>query len=84
MNLKYSFSILAFSLFFLFPGNPPSEKKGGLALYTVGNLMKEDPKGVLKKVAEIGYEYMEDAGYSEGKFYGIAPRNTKHTSIRLV
>lgn len=53
------------------------ENFGGLALYTVRDNMGEDPKTTLKKVAEAGYAYIEAAGYSEGKFYGMAPEDFK-------
>jgi len=45
----------------------------GLQLYTIRDAMTEDPAGSLKKVAEIGYKYMELAGYADGKFYGYEP-----------
>lgn len=35
----------------------------GLQLYTVRNSMKEDFEGTLKAVSEMGYEYVEFAGY---------------------
>lgn len=50
---------------------------GGLALYTVRENMAKDAKTTLKKVAEAGYAYIEAAGYSEGKFYGMEPLEFK-------
>ncbi len=46
---------------------------GGLALYTVREDMAKDPSATLKAVADAGYAYVEAAGYSEGKFYGMTP-----------
>ena len=46
---------------------------GGLALYSVRDSMQNDPKGVLKQVAEMGYAYVEAAGYQDGKYYGMEP-----------
>ena len=46
---------------------------GGLALYTVREDMTKDPSATLKAVADAGYAYVEAAGYSEGKFYGMTP-----------
>lgn len=46
---------------------------GGLALYTVRDAMRQDPKGTLQAVADAGYAYVEAAGYAEGKFYGMEP-----------
>ena len=51
----------------------PTEQFGGLALYTLRDTMGTAPKEVLKKVAGIGYQYIEAAGYADGKFYGMEP-----------
>jgi len=45
----------------------------GLQLYTIRDAMAADPAGSLKKVAEIGYKFLEPAGYAGGKFYGYGP-----------
>lgn len=45
----------------------------GLQLYTIRDAMGTDVPGSLKKVADIGYNYLELAGYSGGKFYGYEP-----------
>ena len=52
---------------------------GGLALYTVRDEMKADPAATLKAVADAGYAYVEAAGYSEGKFYGMTPEEFNKT-----
>ncbi|MEO5909170.1 MAG: sugar phosphate isomerase/epimerase [Ginsengibacter sp.] len=44
----------------------------GLQLYSVREDMKKDPAGTLKKLAAMGYKYVEHAGYSDGKFYGYS------------
>ncbi len=49
----------------------------GLQLYSVRDSMQTDPKGTLAKVGEIGYRYVEAAGYSSGKFYGMTPADFK-------
>jgi sugar phosphate isomerase/epimerase len=49
--------------------NPPV----GLQLYTLGNLMVDDPKGTLQKLAEIGYKEIESAGSQKGNYYGFQP-----------
>ncbi len=54
------------------------DKFGGLALYTVRDEMKANPKEVLKEVADIGYKYIESAGYNNGKFYGMSPQEFKN------
>ena len=50
---------------------------GGLALYTVRENMGEDAKATLQKVADAGYSYVEAAGYQDGKFYGMEPKEFK-------
>lgn len=44
----------------------------GIQLYTVRDDMKKDPAGTLKKLAAMGYKYVEHAGYHDGKFYGYS------------
>ena len=46
---------------------------GGIALYTLRDTMGKDPRGVLQAVADLGYEYIEAAGYADGKYYGMSP-----------
>ena len=45
----------------------------GLQLYTIRDAMAKDVQGSLKKVSDIGYKYIELAGYADGKFYGHEP-----------
>ena len=54
-----------------------SDQFGGLALYTLRDTLANDPKEILKEVAAIGYQYIEAAGYSDGKFYGMTPADFK-------
>jgi len=49
----------------------------GLQLYTIRDAMASDVPGSLKKVADIGYKYLELAGYSDSKFYGYEPAEFK-------
>lgn len=53
------------------------DKFGGMTLYTVRDLMAENPKETLKKVADLGYEFIEATGYEDGKFYGMEPAEFK-------
>lgn len=48
---------------------------GGLALYTVRDAMAEDAKATLKIVAETGYKNIEAAGYADGTYYGMSPKD---------
>lgn len=45
----------------------------GLQLYTIRDAMALDVPGSLKKVSDMGYKYVELAGYADGMFYGYAP-----------
>jgi sugar phosphate isomerase/epimerase len=49
----------------------------GLQLYTIRDAMAADVTGSLKKVSEIGYKYLELAGYADSKFYGYEPSEFK-------
>jgi sugar phosphate isomerase/epimerase len=49
----------------------------GLQLYSIRDAMAADALGSLKKVANMGYKFVELAGYSDGKFYGMAPAEFK-------
>ncbi len=49
----------------------------GLQLYTIRDAMGIDAPGSLKKVADMGYKYIELAGYADRKFYGMEPADFK-------
>lgn len=49
----------------------------GLQLYTIRDAMETDVPGSLKLVSDIGYKYLELAGYADGKFYGYEPAEFK-------
>ena len=55
----------------------PKEKFIGLQLYSVREEMKSDPRGTVTKVGEMGYKFVETAGYNDGKFYGMTPMEFK-------
>ena len=46
---------------------------GGAMLYTVRDDMSASPQETIEAVAALGYEYVELAGYADGKFYGMEP-----------
>jgi len=46
----------------------------GVQLYSVRDAMGKDPSGSLKKLADMGYKYVEHAGYRNGKFYGYGAK----------
>lgn len=49
----------------------------GLQLWSVRSDMKADPLATLQQLADIGYRYVEHAGYADRKFYGYAPKEFK-------
>lgn len=55
-----------------------SHRYGGLTLYTVREDMKKQPKEVIQKISDLGYKYIEAAGYDNGKFHGMAPTEFKN------
>jgi sugar phosphate isomerase/epimerase len=55
------------------------DRFGGLALYTVRDDMSKNAVETLKAVADAGYAYVEAAGYNDGKFYGMDPKDFKKT-----
>jgi sugar phosphate isomerase/epimerase len=63
----------AIGAFVLSQNGCKSAGKIGLQLYTIRDAMGTDVPGSLKKVADIGYKYLELAGYADGKFYGYEP-----------
>ncbi|MFZ0280738.1 MAG: TIM barrel protein, partial [Bacteroidales bacterium] len=42
-------------------------------LYSVRDSIKNDVPGAIEKVGEMGYKFVEPAGYGDGKFYGMDP-----------
>jgi sugar phosphate isomerase/epimerase len=51
-------------------------KKVGVQLYTLRNAIGKDPKGTLKKVADLGFGEVESFGYN-GKFFGMSATEYK-------
>lgn len=81
MNTSFLSSIVKLTVitFFIcgtFVGNA-QEKFGGLALYTVRNDMGTNAKATLQVVADAGYKYIEAAGYKDGKYYTMSPKDFK-------
>ncbi len=80
-SLKYL--LLVGVAVFLFQGitscqKAPKEKVLGLQLYSVRDAMKKDVAGTVEKVGKMGYKYVETAGYSDGKIYGLDPVDFKN------
>ncbi|MFK8056385.1 MAG: sugar phosphate isomerase/epimerase family protein [Saprospiraceae bacterium] len=59
------------------PATVTSTDFGGLALYTLRDTMAGEPREVLQAVKDLGYAYVEAAGYKDGMFYGMSPAEFK-------
>lgn len=78
LSVAGAIGLTALSSFTLKPNVIDKKKLGvGLQLYTIRDAMSADPKGSLKKVSDLGYKHLELANYSNGKFYGFAPKEFK-------
>ena len=63
----------------IIPGCTMSEanEEIGLQIYTIRHELAEDLIGTFKKVSEIGYRKLEGAGYKDGLYFGLPPREFK-------
>ena len=64
---------LSLLMFSCAEGKKETEKFIGIQLWSVRNDMNADPAGTLKALGEMGYGFIEAAGYNDGKFYGMDP-----------
>lgn len=71
--VKTTAAVAAGSLILPMAAFKPTEQQIGLALYTVREDMNKDLAGTLARVAEIGYNHLEAASYSNRQFYGMKP-----------
>jgi sugar phosphate isomerase/epimerase len=70
--------MVVFSLFFFsFVSCKKTQKNIGLQLYSLRDSIKKDVPGTIEKVSKMGYKFVEPAGYSDGKFYGMEPGSFK-------
>ena len=70
-------TLLLLTVLTFFSCNTSQDKFIGLQLWSVRDDMKKAPEETIAKVGEIGYSFIEAAGYSDGKFYGIEPADFK-------
>jgi len=52
-------------------------KEYGLQVYTLRDAIQKDFKGTLKRVADIGYNYIELFDYQNGQYFGNSIQKTK-------
>jgi len=60
-------------IFINFNADKPAKKNIGLQLYSIRDSIMRDVPGAIAKVAEMGYTFVEPAGYRDGKFYNMEP-----------
>ncbi len=78
MNRKYLLGALSLIVGFSLMANTPVKKKNiYLQLYSLRTDIKNDFKGTVAKVGEMGYTGIEAASYGDGKFYGLTPEDFK-------
>lgn len=53
------------------------KKNIGLQLYSIRDSIRKDVPAAIQKVAEMGYTFVEPAGYADGKFYDMEPADFK-------
>jgi len=70
---------IAFALLFAAGAlvNLNAQKDIGLQLWSVKSDMNKDAAATIKAVGEMGYTFVEAAGYGDGKFYGMEPATFK-------
>jgi sugar phosphate isomerase/epimerase len=69
-------SLLIFTLLNSFTG-PADKKFIGLQLYSIRDSIRKDVKGAINKVGDMGYRFVEPAGYANGRFYDRSPAEFK-------
>jgi sugar phosphate isomerase/epimerase len=79
-KIKFNYLMLLFvaAAFLPFSCKMGTTKKNiGLQLYSLRDSMKTNPVKTVEFVGKIGYAFVEPAGFSDGKFYGMAPADFK-------
>ena len=71
-------ALFTLTIFSTFYSCKPAGKNIGLQLYSIRDTIRKDVPAAIEKVAEMGYKFVEPAGYADGKFYGMEP-----TALRL-
>lgn len=72
-KMKFNVLVMAAVVAFGFLSCTPAKKEIfiGLQLWSVKNDMKQDVPGTLAAVGQMGYKFVETAGYGDGKIYGM-------------
>ena len=53
------------------------KKQIGIQLWSVRDALQSDVPGTIEKLGQMGYTFVEAAGYNDGQFYGMEPADFK-------
>jgi sugar phosphate isomerase/epimerase len=67
-------SLLSAGFFFSSKDFFKPSKNVGVQLYTLRDQIFKDPRGIIQKVAGIGYKEVESFGYNNGKYFGLTAK----------
>ena len=67
-------SLLSAGLFFPYDEYFKLNKNVGVQLYTLRDQISKDPRGIIQKVAGIGFKEVESFGYNNGKYFGLTSK----------
>ncbi len=77
MKMKHLLLIMVSFLLLSCAQQKEEEKFIGIQLWSVKDAMKEDPAGTIEALGDMGYKFVEAAGYNDGQFYGMSPEEFK-------
>ncbi|MFC2091000.1 sugar phosphate isomerase/epimerase family protein [Bacteroidota bacterium] len=76
--LKFlTFSVIAVMMATMYSCGSGPKMGYGLQLYSLREAMREDPVATIEKVGAMGYNFVETAGYGNGKIYNMDPLEFK-------
>lgn len=77
-KILFLVGIAVFAVAFIGCGSQTEREKFiGLQLYSLRDALKQDVEGTIVQVGEMGYNFVEAAGYRNGQFYGMSPQAFK-------
>ncbi len=77
-NIAFAVVVLMLSAGLYSCSNNTTQKEIGLQLWSVRQDMRANPAETLQKVGDMGYAFIEAAGYADGQFYGMDPVEFKN------
>jgi len=77
MHLKTCLLVLLTLVFMHNTIAQENKKEIGIQLWSVRDDMKHDAEETIKQLGNMGYAFVEAAGYADGQFYGMEPMEFK-------